>query len=479
MKSHIVGQGSFEAMEDSVEQAVVQVFSQVVKFNWLEPYAAGEQGEMRGSGFFIDERGYIVTNAHVVNEAKEIWVQIPTFGQKSFFVDLIGFCPEQDLAILKLTNDDRAIIESITGRIPYLELGDSDELRRTDPVVVLGYPLGQLRIKSSTGVIAGWETGPKGPLIQITAPINKGNSGGPLVNAQGQAIGIATLGAVNAINVGYAIPINELKLIIEDLYSPGLVRKPKLGIIFNFGSEALATALGNPRPSGLYINNVCTHSLAYKAGIKPGDMLYTFNTLTVDAYGDLTVPWSNDRISVYDLIARLHRDSPIAMTVYRQGAKHEISFTYDHSELYPIRTKYPDFEEIDYEIIAGMIVMELTENHIELLLEEAPCLHRYSKMECKAEPALIITHVLPGSLAQLSRNLAPGNIIKEINGKKATSLKSFRSALKLSATTGILTVETEDKVLIALSLKKILEYEIRLAKHFSYKLSDALSTMVE
>lgn len=479
MNANVLGQGPFEGIQDAVEQAVVQVFSQIVRFNWLEPYAASEQFEQRGSGFFIDARGYIITNAHVVSEAKAIWIQMPAFGQKSFFVELVGFCPERDLALLKLNEEDRSFIESIIGGIPYLPLGDSDILRRTDPIVVLGYPLGQMRVKSSTGVVAGWESGAGRSWIQLTAPINPGNSGGPLINIYGQAIGIAVLTVVPAQNVGYAIPINELKMILEDLYSSGLIRRANLGIAFNFGSETLAKSLGNPQPSGLYINKVFPRSLAAKAGIKSGDMLYTFNTLTVDAYGDVSATWSRDKASIHDLIARLHRGSPISMTIYRQGVKHEFSYTYELDDPYPVRTKFPDYESIEYEVVAGMVVMELAENHIELLLEVAPYLLKFTKLENKTEPVLVISHILPGSLSQLSRSLMPGNIIKEVNAQKTDTLESFRKALALSASTNMLTLKTEDDILVALPIADVLDDEIKLAEYFGYEMSEILKNMVK
>jgi serine protease Do len=95
--------------QDSIEQAVVQVFSQIVPFNWLEPYAISEQYETRASGFFIDNQGFIVTGAHVVDQARSIWIQMPAFGQKIFMVDLVGFCPERDLALLSLKKEDKEL----------------------------------------------------------------------------------------------------------------------------------------------------------------------------------------------------------------------------------------------------------------------------------------------------------------------------------------------------------------------------------
>ena len=123
MSQAVFGRGPFGGVQDSVEQAVVQVFSQVVKFDWLEPYSTSEQFETRGSGFFIDERGSIITSAHVVDQARSIWIQMPAFGQKIFSVDLVGFCPERDMAFLVLKQEDKEFIDSAIGGIPVLPLG--------------------------------------------------------------------------------------------------------------------------------------------------------------------------------------------------------------------------------------------------------------------------------------------------------------------------------------------------------------------
>ena len=474
MKVELVGAAPFGDIQDSVEQAVVQVFAQVVAFDWLEPYATREQYETRASGFFIDAQGFIITNAHVVNEAQSVWIQLPAFGQKAFFVDVVGFCPEYDFALLALKPDDVSYINSVIGSVPFLSLGDSDTLRRTDSVLVLGYPLGQSRVKSSTGIVSGWENFAGRSWIQITAPINPGSSGGPLVNVYGQVIGVAVSAAVPSQNIGYASPVNELKLILESLTKPGLVRRPSLGVAFNFGSDALARVLGNPVPSGLYICKVSARSLADSAGIMPGDMLYRFNGLDVDAFGDISSPWTSGKAPLYDLLSRLPVGAPIEMVIYRRGERYDISYTFDVVDPYPVRTMYPDYEEIDYEVIAGMVIMQLTDDHIQLLAEQAPYLIQYTKPENRIEPVLVISHILPGSLAQLARSLKPGDIISELHGEKITTLDSLRAALKKSRKTGFIVLKTSDQVTVAFDFAQVVQEELRLSEYFGYTVSDSV-----
>lgn len=210
----LVNEGAYwTQVQEIVQNAVVQVFAQINRFNWLEPYQSGEQAENRGSGFFIDDQGHIITTSHVILEAKHVWIQVPILGQQLLHADIISICPEQDIALLKLHENDAKNIRTILTSIPYLTLGNSDTVRRTDSVLVLGYPLGQYRLKSATGVVSGREFIQGHSLLQITAPVNPGNSGGPLLNVQGQVIGITIAMVSNVYNIGYAIPIFKFFII--------------------------------------------------------------------------------------------------------------------------------------------------------------------------------------------------------------------------------------------------------------------------
>ncbi len=459
----------FETIQNTVEDAVVQVFAQIVTVNWLEPYTLREQYEQRGTGFCIDQDGYIITGAHVVDGAQTVWIQISSFGHQSFFVDIMGFCPEHDVAMLKLRDEDIELVRNKLGALPALPLGDSNAIRRADPVLIVGYPLGQTRIKSSTGVISGWESEFGSSLIQTTAPINPGSSGGPLVDRCGQAIGIAVLVAYNAQNVGYAIPINDVKLILENLRKPGLIRTPNLGIVLTYGSTALAKVLGNPLPSGIYIKAVMKGSIADKAGVQSGDMLYAINGNSVDPYGDLSIPPAHETAPLVDFIARLSIGDTVKLMIYRQGARHELSSTFVQGEPPAIRTLYPNYEPVDYEVIGGLVIMPLVDSHLELLAEQNPYLIMFEQAEYRVDPVLIISHILPGSPAHLARNIAPGMLIKAVNGVPVNTVEGLREAIRKSLTSGFLTVETRDKTMVAFDFPRLIANELRLAQYFHYK----------
>lgn len=472
------GDRDWTGMQAAVHNSVVQVMAQVAEFNWVEPYRVHEQRESRGSGFFIDLDGHIVTNAHVVDEAKKIWIHVPYFGRKPIHVDIVSFCPDRDLALLKIKDDDLAFVKAGLGSLFALPFGDSDLVQRTEPVMILGYPLGQYRMKSATGVVSGRESGGGRSLIQITAPVNPGNSGGPLLNIAGQVIGITIATAWQAQNIGYAIPINELKIVLDDLYTIPFVRRGSLGVGFNYSTDSLSTFLGNPTPPGLYVNRVLKGSFLEKMGVQEGDMLYEFNTVRIDAFGEISVPWSSDKILIHDLVARLRVGDLVKIMLYRRGKRHNVTGRFEIVTPYPIRQMHPDYEQIDYELIGGMVIMQLVDNHFPIFFPKVPFLVNYAKPEKKVDPILIITHILPGSITQQQRSLMPGYIIVQVNEKPVCTLKQFRAALQESVASDLLVIKTLDNVFVVLPFKTLLKDEERLSRDFSYSMTKMIRELL-
>lgn len=467
-------------IQKNSKDTVVQVYSHVSAFNWLEPYKTPAQGEGAGSGFFINENGDIITNYHVVAQASTIQIQIPTFGMERFDADLIGASPERDIALLKITDAARKKINKKLKHIPFLELGDSDDIVRSQEVLALGYPLGQTRLKSTLGIVSGRERLGYFGYIQVTTPLNPGNSGGPALNTQGRVIGINSRGVVEAQNVGYIIPINEVKSALDDLYHVKLLRKPTLGCIFTVATDEMVHYLGNPSEGGWYIAKVFDSTLLKDAGIQKDDMLFEVNGQKIDMYGELNVPWSEDKVSLFELLNRYKVGDMLNFLIYRKGKPMNISFKLEHKYLPPIRTIYPEFEKerTQYEIIGGMVVMELTLNHVGILLNKSSELVRYGRVENQHKPALIVTHVLPNSQAYKARVLRPGEIIDEVNGTKVQSLTDFREAILAHKSAEYLTVRTSDNLYAVLSVEKLVNDEQRLSSQFFYPISPLINELM-
>ena len=240
-----------------------------------------------GTGFIIDRRGYILTNNHVVEGANSL--TIATTDNKTFSGKIVGAYPQGDLAVVQITGN---------GDFPVVQLGDSDQLQVGDPVVAIGNALAlQGGPTVTAGVVSALgrteqEPGssPNGPggaflvdLIQTDAAINPGNSGGPLLNVQGQVIGINTLGAgqaepgVQAQGIGFAISINSAKPVADALMNGQSVPRPYLGISSGSLNPMQDAQLGLPANTGIGVAQVVSGSPADKAGMQKNDVIIKFD----------------------------------------------------------------------------------------------------------------------------------------------------------------------------------------------------------
>jgi serine protease Do len=462
----------WERLQKGLQNTVIQLLVTNVEHNVLQPYKVPKPGQCLGSGFIINQDGEIITNAHVVNGATSIMAQMPAFGKHQFEVDLVGIMPEKDFALLKFRPEDLKMIQNSFGKIPALELGDSDTVARSQEILALGYPLGQQSLKSTTGVISGRETG----MIQMSAPINPGSSGGPSLNCHGQVIGINTSSMMGSQNVNYIIPINDLKIFLKDLRAGGLVRKPYIGVYQSMATVDLLKALGNPLPGGTYVVEVLTDSPLYQQ-LLPGDMIYEVNGLEVDLYGEVTVPWSEDKISTAEYISRLEVGQKVYMVVYRRGKKMKFECIFDRKNLLPIRQIYPEYEELPFEAFGGYIVMPLMLNHLPHLAPLAPSLAKYGEDKYQIEPLLVVTHVIPDSPAYRARLRLTGSILKKVNGRVVKTLSDLKKALLASGE--IVTIETDDHILVAIEKEKILKAERGLAQMFGYTITDGMQALLD
>lgn len=480
---------SWPDLQAHVKNAVIQVFSAGSEFDWLQPYrSSGISGA--GSGFFIDERGYFITNAHVVkSQTSKITVQIPEFGRERFDATIIGISFDRDLALLKI---DELAIKKICitlKKVPVLPVGNSNQVRRGQKVMTLGYPMGNECLKSTVGVVSGRESiqtsyRQSQQFLQIDAAINPGNSGGPTVNAHGEVIGVNALLALNAQSIGYIIPSSELKVVLEDLYKlentqNKLLHKPSLSIECCTASPELNNFLGNPA-GGIYITKLNQHSLLYQAGIRKGDVINMINGLSIDQFGHLKVDWCEDKISVDNYLAYLKRCDPVNLVIYRKGERKEFSLPYQQTLLPIVRTIHPGFEQVEYEIIGGMVIMELTENHIRIFQKTIPALLSHvEKLKKQFQPTLIITHILPGSLVQRSRTLQIGTCIKDINEQKISNLAQLRSILLKDKSSEFLRIRTTDGNLAVFNLAQILREEPYLATIYHFPISATVQALTQ
>lgn len=282
-----------DAVIDAVKKvspSVVAVFgeSQSSPDITFDPFSMNQPqtSQTIGTGFVVSP-GVIVTNKHVVADTSAKYTVITKDGRK-FDPVKIYRDPTLDLALIKI-ND--ALLQPII-------LGNSDNLQVGQSVIAIGNALGKFDDTVTTGVVSGLgrDVSAGNPfsggseqlsdLIQTDAAINPGNSGGPLLNLQAQVIGVNVATTQGAQNIGFSIPINSIKTLVDQFVKTGTVEKPFIGIQYTFVSEDVAIA--NDMPSGAYIDQVITNSPADKAGLQHGDVITKINNQKIDS--DKVIP---------------------------------------------------------------------------------------------------------------------------------------------------------------------------------------------
>ena len=245
-----------------------------------------EEQEAYGSGIIISEDGYIVTNYHVIEGAKELYVILA--NGDTVEADLIGGDKQSEVAVLKIDAPDELSVAT---------LGDSDEVQQGELVVAIGNPLGhQLAGTVTAGIISAvdrsltLDDGRRMKLIQTDAAISPGNSGGALVNSKGQVIGMNTLkintSYTGAEGLGFAIPSNDFVKIAEELIDKGMVERPGIGILGREIPEEYAKELGYPQ--GIGVVKIISNGPAHKAGIVPGDVIIGLDDQEVKTFDELS-----------------------------------------------------------------------------------------------------------------------------------------------------------------------------------------------
>ncbi|MBU5628031.1 trypsin-like peptidase domain-containing protein [Oscillibacter sp. MSJ-2] len=272
------------------------------------------QSASSGSGFIISQDGYIVTNHHVINGATS--VKVTLYSGETYDAAVIGGDEDYDIAVLKI---------NATG-LQSVVLGDSDSLNVGDHVLAVGNPLGELTFSMSGGMVSSVNRainvdGTPFNMIQTDASINPGNSGGPLFNEYGEVVGIvsakySSYSSESVEGLGFAIPINDVWAMIEDIMTNGYVtNKPYLGA--TVGTMNAAMAQQTNLTEGVYVYSVESGGAAEKAGLRVGDVITAIDNKTISSLEDLTA--AKKGYSAGDTAA---------VTVFRGGENVEIQLTF-------------------------------------------------------------------------------------------------------------------------------------------------------
>lgn len=256
-----------------------------------------------GTGVIIDKAGYILTNYHVVRRADEITVRMA--DGREFKARVMGRDAKTDISLIK--------ISSAGPSLPALSLGDSDRMRVGDWVLAIGNPFGLAHtvtqgIISATGRVIG--TGPYDNFLQTDAPVNPGNSGGPLVNLKGEVVGIATAIMATGRGIGFAVPSNTAKDVVAQLREKGRVTRGWIGVVIQEVTQDIADAFGMKEARGALVGDVMPGGPAEAAGIEKGDVILRYNDSAVKCVSDLPM-----------MVARTPIGSTARIAVFRKGGE--------------------------------------------------------------------------------------------------------------------------------------------------------------
>jgi serine protease Do len=278
-----------------------------------------------GSGIIIDNQGHILTNYHVVDHARRLKVTL--YDGKTFNAKVIGTDKPTDLAVLKIEYDSNNLnnTNNTLETIPSIALGDSDSLRVGQIVIAVGNPFGLTGGPTvTTGIISSlnrnieFEDGVL-ELVQTDAAINPGNSGGPLVNTSGEIIAINTAKIPYAHGIGFAVPVNTAKTILQELIKYGKVNRPWLGISTIKITAQIARYYRLPTTEGALVVKVEEYSPAADAGIRPGDIIEEIDENRIEEITDLSSQIKKKKVNEQTLLS-----------VNRYGRRFNISVTLEN-----------------------------------------------------------------------------------------------------------------------------------------------------
>ena len=348
-----------------------------------------------GSGFIIDKKGFVVTNYHVIQDADQIKVKLG--DETEYDAEVVGRDPNTDLALLKIK----------TGKdLPFLEFGNSDELKIGQWVVAIGSPFGLERtvtagIVSAKGRVIG--SGPYDNFIQTDASINPGNSGGPLLNMSGQVVGINTAIIAAGQGIGFAIPINLAKKIVYQLKSEGEVTRGWLGVAIQDLTSEMAEYYGLKDRKGVLVADVFKGDPAAEAGIQPKDIILTVNGEDIETSRQLTA-----------MIADLKVGEPAKIEVFRNGK----------IKMFHIKLSKRD----DQKLASGPTVKEPEDDEFGIQVAElTPDITQRFGIEDIT--GVIVINVEPGGNAA-EAGIQMGDIIKEINHRIIETVNDYTEAME-------------------------------------------------
>jgi len=355
-----------------------------------------------GSGVIVNSEGYIITNNHVVEDADELQV---AFDEKTYDAEIVGRDPESDLAVIKIEADN----------LPTIKLGDSDELEVGEWVLAIGNPFDAVLDQTVTaGIVSakGRTNLTRGQIqfedfIQTDAAINPGNSGGALVNISGELVGINTMiysSSGGNVGIGFAIPINLARNVMEQLISSGKVARGWLGVYIRSLNENLAEAMDLDEPTGALVEQVTEDSPAEDAGVEVGDVILEVDGVKI-----------NDSSVLVNTIANFAPGTRVDLLLWRDGREKEVTIKLGERPTEAVAAAEEAEESVN---ILGLEVDELTEENM-----------RRFEVDYRGESGVLIVDVRRGSVAA-RQGMRAGDLVKSVNRQSVSNVGEFNEIIR-------------------------------------------------
>ena len=349
-----------------------------------------------GSGFIIESNGLILTNAHVVEGATTIYVTLT--DKREFKAKLLGLDKRTDVAVVKIEARD----------LPKLPLGDSSKVRVGEWVLAIGSPFG-LENTVTAGIVSAKsrDTGDYLPFIQTDVAVNPGNSGGPLLNTAGQAIGINSQifsRSGGYMGISFAIPIDEAMRVAEQLRTNGKMTRGRIGVALGEMTKEIAESLGLGKPRGAYVRNVESNGPAAAGGIEAGDVILSFNSREINKSTDLP-----------RVVGDTKPGTTAAVQVWRKGNSRDLTVTVADTDTAQVAAKKLDAPAANGNSASafGVGVVDLSDA---------------KKKDLNLKGGVEVTNLGDGPLARAGAR--PGDVIIRVADADITGVKQFEALVK-------------------------------------------------
>lgn len=342
-----------------------------------------------GSGFIISADGYIMTNAHVVDGASEVYVMLT--DKREFKAKIIGSDTRTDVALLKIDGNN----------LPRLVIGDSDKIRAGEWVLAIGSPFG-LENTVTAGIISAKarDTGDYLPLIQTDVAVNPGNSGGPLINLKGEVIGINSQiysRSGGFMGISFAVPIDEALRVSDQLKASGKVTRGRIGVQIGEVTKDVAESLGLAKAQGAMVQRVEPGGPAEKGGVEAGDIILKFNGASIEKPSDLP-----------RMVGSIKPGTRATVNIWRKGSARDVSLTVVELEAdkpAKVEEKKPKQEAVPNGL--GLIVSDLSDAQ---------------KKELKVENGVLVESAVGVAAAA---GLRAGDVVQRLNDTDIKDAKQF------------------------------------------------------